>query len=370
MAMIYYSMAGEGRGHAARARSVVECIKQQHKVVLLAPDEAFDFLAPRYERDPQVEVRRLPGLRFHYNEGRLSLRKSVGLGLGYLAQLGTRAAELAEVMRREKPALAIADFEAILPRAAERCGVPLVSLNHQHFLLAYDLAELPRRLRFHAWLMSWVVAAHHTWQRETIVSSFFAPPLRRGWERAVQVGPLLRPELTRIEPSEGEYLITYLRKHTPWRVVEMLAELDQPIVVYGLGERPSCGKLRFLAVDENSFMRHLAGCRAYIGAAGNQTIGEAIHLGKPLFVLPERKHHEQRINAHFVRQMGVGDWNLLESVESGSLRRFLDRLNEYRSRLVEYRGRFDGTPRAVEVIRSALSRAEISQPEHQGERAA
>ena len=92
-------------------------------------------------------------------------------------------------------------------------------------------------------------------------------------------------------------------------MIEILADCGLPVKVYGLGERESIGQL-FSPIDELQFVEDLANCRAVISAAGNQLIGEALHLGKPMFVLPEGSHGEQSINGFFLRTMGVATLNI------------------------------------------------------------
>jgi uncharacterized protein (TIGR00661 family) len=124
--------------------------------------------------------------------------------------------------------------------------------------------------------------------------------------------------------------------------------------VYGLGAQPDRGPLRFREICERTYVEDLAGCSAYVGAAGNQTLGELLYFGKPVLALPEAKHHEQRINSHFVRQMRVGDFVRLHLFEDSSLRDFLDRLDEFRAALRPLAGQLDGTPAALEVVRRFL----------------
>src|SRR5690606_23194079 len=101
-----------------------------------------------------------------------------------------------------------------------------------------DLSSLPLRLRLHAWLGRLTVRAYHTGQAETIVSSFFHRPRRRGHEQATTVGPMLRPEVRGIETTEGGYVLSYLRKNTPSHIIDVLKGCGRPVRVYGLGVRP------------------------------------------------------------------------------------------------------------------------------------
>lgn len=359
MAKIFWSMAGEGRGHATRVRSIVEQLHEEvsdeHHFVLFASDQAYDFLAPCYaDGSRTVEVRRIPGLRFRYREGRLSATKSLSGGLRYLRQLPGLVEHLKQAIRDKQPDLVITDFEPALPRAARACNVPFVSLDHQHFLVACDLSSLPTRLRGFAWLNSLAVRAYHSGASATIVSSFFQAPLKRGYEGVKQIGPLLRPEIRRAQSSRGDYLLSYLRPSTPAHVLDMLLASGREVRVYGLGERLAEGHLRFFPFDEQTFVDDLAGCAALVGAAGNQSLGEALFLGKPVLAMPERRHHEQLINAHFLAGMGVGEWMTMEQATTERLHQFCDRLEEYRGRLAGYRGHLDGNAAAIAEIRRFL----------------
>ena len=104
MARILYSMAGEGRGHATRVRTMVEALRHEHELVLLAPDEAYEFLAPKYPSPASnVFVRRIPGLRFHYTRSRLNLTKSLLAGAAFWWRLPSLIDQLGRTDRRILP---------------------------------------------------------------------------------------------------------------------------------------------------------------------------------------------------------------------------------------------------------------------------
>jgi uncharacterized protein (TIGR00661 family) len=361
MARIFYSMAGEGRGHAARARTLVEALRRDHELWLFASDDAYDFLARSYgQNSPHAEVRllRIPGLRYHYTRGRLDLWKSLRSGLQYAVREMPRLVRaFRQRIAAERPDLVISDFEPSLPRAARAERVPLVSIDHQHVLAAYDLSILPASLRRYAWLMSLGVQLYYRGQAATIVSSFYSPPLKRGWQHVRQVGPLIRPEVAAACPIAGDYLLSYLRSNTPDAVLETLSTAGMPVKVYGLGERPERGPLRFYPIHEQHFVDDLAGCRAVACAAGNQLLSEALYLGKPVLAIPESQHHEQLINAHFLQHMGVGRWTLLEEFQPAVLRRFLEQLDEFRERTALLCGRLDGTHEALSILNDVLAQA-------------
>ena len=328
MAKIFYSMSGEGRGHAGRAAAIVDSLRHQHELTLFAPHQAYDFLAPRYRRS-DVAVHRITGLRFHYSQRRVDLARSISTGLHFWANVSSAVHSLAEKIQQDQPELVVTDFEPLLPRAAERCGVPYVSFDHQHFLTAYDLSALPRSLRWWASAMTLAVRAHYTRQQATIVTSFFHLPLNPGHEKTISVGPIVRSAIRQARPVRGDYLVSYLRPHTPDQVLRELEYAPCEVRVYGLGERPDRGNLRFHPFDQQQFVDDLAGCMAVVGAAGNQTLGEALQLGKPVLALPEDKHFEQRINAFYLQRNGCGRSVLLSEFQRNDVFDFIDSLDQF-----------------------------------------
>jgi uncharacterized protein (TIGR00661 family) len=345
-------MCGEGRGHAARVRTVVERLREEHEFLLLAPGDAHELLAPPYAGS-DVRVLRMPGLRYAYAlHGRVSGPRTACTTAGYLAALPGLVRSLVRLLERWRPDLAIVDFEPALPRAARRLGVPVVSLDHQHLLAVADLGGFSRDLRWYGRLAGPIVMAHCPRPAARIVSSFAAPPLRRGAPAAEVVGILLRPAVAAAEPGEGGYLLAYVKRTVPPGVLAALAGAGVEVRLQGLGARPPSDGIHFVARDEAAFVADLATCRAVVCTAGNQLVGEALHLGKPVLAFPEPGNAEQRINAHLLRTTGCGETAPAEALDAPLLRGFLDRLDAYRARIVP--GRADGTERALELVRAHL----------------
>lgn len=360
MARIVISLCGEGRGHATRVATLLEHLAADHEILVYTWADALGFLRHRFPPGRGgVEVREIPGLVFQYTGGRLDVFRSVSSGLDYQARvLGPLVERLIDEIDAFGAELGISDFEPALPRACARQGIPLVSVDHQHFLLAYDLAALPAALKWHAWAMGYAVVWMCTsGASATVVSAFFRPPLRRGWEHVVQVGPLLRREIRGATPVDRGFIVSYLRRNTPFSVLSALDDCGLPVRVYGLGARERYRNVEFLEIDERRFVEDLVEARAVVAAAGNQLIGEALHLGKPLLVLPEGAHAEQSMNAHFLAAMGCGEFAPLEEASRERIAAFVDRMDGYRPALVRVAGRLDGTDDVLAVIERHLSAA-------------
>ena len=259
----------------------------------------------------------------------------------------------------------VADFEPLLPRAARLCGVPFLSFDHQHYLVVNDLSSLPMPLRQKAALAAPIVRAFYNWQVETVVSSFYRPPLKPGVQNVSQIGVLLRPELMRVRPRRDGYLLVYMRRHPAPGLFDALTATGMPVKVYGLGERRTEGNMRFYAVDERNFMDDLAGCEAVVSTAGNQLVGEALYLRKPVLAIPESANFEQAINGHFLNASGGGRC-LGGRVKVRDMLSFLDDLEVFRSRIVPES--VCGNRQAMDVIGRWLPPTPVTTRELQPER--
>lgn len=355
MAKIAIGVCGEGRGHAIRTLTLLERMPPGHEIRIFTSADAFELLSRLLPAGGPVRVTEIPGIQFQYTAGRLDVPWTIIKGFEFqIRRLGPLVNHLEAELRSFGADLVVTDFEPAVARAAARLAIPVASVDHQHFLVAYDLGSLPRRLQWRAAFIGLAVRLYRIRARATLISAFFRPPLRAGWRHAIQVGPLLRRAIVDAIPTEGDYLVSYLRRHTPPAALDALAASGLPVRVYGLGAREPSRGLSFHAIDERRFVEDLAGCRGLVSAAGNQLIGEALHLGKPMLVLPERAHVEQLINSRFLARMGGGEFCPLEELSGEGVRAFVADLDRHAAAAASHRGTMDGTPAVLEALESLL----------------
>jgi uncharacterized protein (TIGR00661 family) len=357
---IFYSMSGEGRGHATRVRTVVEELRSEHQIILLASGAAYDLLITLYDGTRNVRVHKILGLEFQYRNQRLDYPRSIVASLPFVLRLSEHVGRVAGLLRAESPDLAIVDFEPLLPRAAKRLGIPYVSFDHQNFLRVCRLSGLPWRLRGKAQLIRASIGLFCRGQVETIVSSFFAPPLRKSKHRVTQVGVLLRPQILNARPVDDGHLVTYLRRLPCLKLINALRICGRPVRIYGLGFHPPDGNLIYRAIDEQSFVHDLIRCHAVVTNAGNQLVGEALYMRKPVLALPEPGNIEQAINGHFLVQTGGGIVKDYKGFTYADLREFLDFVPALRRRVDTTH--IAGNQPAVAAVRRLLGATEESTP--------
>ncbi len=349
---IVYGVFGYGRGHATRAMGVLPELTKRHQVLLLAGGDARDALAPIHPVIP------IPTLRYAYAGSRLSAPETLRQNLPILSDLLSRGEELQHVtdlLAAFKPHVAICDADPFTHRAAAHLGVPRISFDH-FGILAYCRPHVPLRHRPAALRDAFVYRLLVGRPERAIVSSFYSAPPARSGVRCV--GPLLRDELFAVKAESGDHLLVYLNQgrhqYTP-RMEHALQMLGMPVLVYGTGEEGTDGSIAYRRTDNRRFIEDMAGCRALVSTAGNQIIGEAIHLEKPLLVLPEESA-EQRVNACAVERLGIGEQVSFEDLDAGVLRRFLSRTERYvgRARWLARDGRLEAVD-ALEQFAAELT---------------
>jgi uncharacterized protein (TIGR00661 family) len=130
-------------------------------------------------------------------------------------------------------------------------------------------------------------------------------------DRLVVVPPLLRDEVLRLQPERGDYLFGYVinsgfgdeivrwHRNNPEVRIRFFwdnkAAAEQTVV----DER-----LSFHQLDDERFLRDMAGAKAYATTAGFESVCEAMYLGKPVLMVPA--HIEQACNAHDASRAGAG----------------------------------------------------------------
>jgi len=360
MSRIFYSVGGEGRGHATRALAVIEDLRRDHEITVYASAQAHELIRSRYQ-DGEVSVSEIPGLCYSYSDDqRLHYGRTIRSGIRYIARMEGLIRKLRQDIEDRAPALAVVDYEPALPRAAGRSGLPFISLDHQHFLITYDLSSLPGRLRRHAAYMGEVVRAYGRGQKETVVSSFYFPPLKKGTRDASQIGVILRPEIVRATPDTGGHLVAYFRRFASRGMLEALGACGREVRVYGLGGLPPSGRLKFFPVDPARFVDDLAAARALITTAGNQLVGEALYLRKPVLAFPEKGNYEQAINGHFLELTGGGRAIDPDRFSGEALSSFLRELDRFR--YCGDIGRLYGNPAARAAVQRHLPGKKLSCP--------
>lgn len=297
---ILYGVTGEGLGHAMRSRVVAEHLRARgHVVKLVASRRACTYLQRYFD-----DVEEIPGFTLAYVRG--------GVGRMRTLARNSRAARAAirdsvDLYRWPITAFApdacLTDFDSFAHVFGKLFDRPVISIDHQHVI---DRCAHPPAIASRMPLTRAVVRAKIPRCAHYVVTSFYRPPLReRAHGTTTLVGPILRPEVLALEPTQGDHVLVY-QTATRDLVEPLFGMPRQRFVVYGCGDGGKRANVTLRGFDEEMFLADLASARAVICNGGYTLMSEALYLGKPVLSIPLRRHGEQQLNATYLEALGLG----------------------------------------------------------------
>ena len=316
MARIVYALSGQGRGHGSRVEAMTEELRRRgHTVTFACGGPARARLVARGEA-----VTPVPALVQRFRGNHLDIAATAFANARAVLGGVRVVRETAAALDALAPDLVVSDFEAFVPRAARRLGLPVVSLCRQE-VLTETRYRLPPEQRMGALFISAVVGTlvPRRGIARRIVTTLADAPLRHP-ERAgkggapggaVLVGPIFRDAVLAARPSVGEHVVAYLNVSRGLdATLAALAASGVPVRLYGVSPSDTAVRARSLAFcapgDDDAFLADLASARAVVSTAGFTLLSECLHLGKPVLTLPNGGIFEQTFNALQLERVGAG----------------------------------------------------------------
>ena len=213
-----------------------------------------------------------------------------------------------------------------------RPSVPYVCIGHQYLFLHRDF-EFPEKSSVQLWMLRFFTRMTAVRASKKLALSFRTME-QDDVHRIVVVPPLIRQEVTAIQPEEGNYIHGYMVNSGFSDSVEKFHICYPEIPLKFFWDKADTEEvtkvdetLRFYQIDDVKFLNGMAGCRAYASTAGFESICEAMYLGKPVLMVPA--HIEQDCNAYDAMRAGAGI--ISDSFDLESLLRFTGRYTPNRN---------------------------------------
>ncbi len=303
MAKILYGVCGYGLGHAARAKTIADFLNE-HSITLYAPFQAFDYLS----KNSKTEVRKLDnGFYFQTSKsGGINWVTTLIHSSKFCLNLKKTSEELAKRIESERYDFAVSDLDPVVSRAAKLVGLPLVSVDsHSKF----SFCDLPLSCKLRVAKASVNVYSRYVYdgaRAKSIICTFNDYPVKSRYTEFCRIaGPVLRQSILNAKTDRKGFLLVYLRSTTK-DIINALKETGIPSKVYGITkEYLTEQNIQFCPLSE-SFVQDMAECDAILTTAGNQLIGEAFYLKKPIMAYPEHQQVEQYLNAFLIEHSKGG----------------------------------------------------------------
>jgi hypothetical protein len=311
---VVFIVQGEGRGHMTQALALAAHLRDAghaivHVLIGRSPwrsiPEYFSsgIGAPVSEFDAPAQV---PG-----SDGRALSAMRTAADVVTRTPAFIRAMTLvSEATRDADVVVNFLDLMGGLSRVASPSPVPALAVAHNYLFLHPALEGAPGPQYVRRAVLSYADATTAGAASRLALSFDELPDVPS--VRLSVAPPLLRPGLEALRIRDGAYLLAYVLNAgyggelAAWQArhpeVEVHCYLDGGASAarfpYGAGYHVH-------DLDEAAFLEQLAGCRAYVGSAGFESLCEAHWLGKPVLAVPTEGQFEQTLNAWDAERCGV-----------------------------------------------------------------
>jgi uncharacterized protein (TIGR00661 family) len=310
---VMFTVQGEGRGHMTQAISMRQILERNgHEVVaVLAGGNPERPLPAFFEQ--AFKIQRITSPAFAQKENRgISLRRSVVATAPQVPEIRESLRTIGETIERTRPDIIINFLEPLMGvyNLLHRHRTPVLAVGHQ-FMLKHPQFLKVKEFAMQQLSMHQYVRLCGARSNYLPLSFYSAPNARRG--RLIVSPPLLREQLFKLKPTQGDYLLVYLVLHGFAPDIVRWNKENPNVPIHCFYDKPDApveekvtDTLTFHRLHGEKFLQMMAGCRAVVCTAGFESVCEAAYLGKPLMMVPVENHFEQYLNGLDAEQAGIG----------------------------------------------------------------
>ena len=309
-----FLVQGEGRGHLTQALAAARHLRDaghevRHVLVGRSPHRTLPGYFAR-EIDAPVETFEAP-VQVPDREGLgVSVNASARDAVRRLPDFLRAARRIHEATDQADVVVNFFDLLGGVSRALFRTRAPAVSVAHNYVFLHPELAHAPGRPLVRALVLGYARATALRSAPRIALSFDPLPDPPDG--RLVVAPPLLRAGLDARAPRDEGYLLAYALNPGYGDLLADWHRRNPTVTVHcyldggaaALAAEPQA-RFHAHALDQEGFLRHLEGCRVYVGTAGFESACEAFYLAKPALLIPTAGQFEQSLNAWDAERVGA-----------------------------------------------------------------
>ena len=313
---VLFIVQGEGRGHLTQAISLAQILQSAGHTVVGAWVSVADGrpIAPFFEEQftaPIIPVEG-PGLAYCPKTNALDAVTTCRRVLKHLGRYRQSLRQLRDAIQTERPDVVVNFFEMLggLTYALYRPSVPMVCIAHQCLAMHPDF-PFPKGRWFERLTFKWLVRVN-AWHAQELLGLSFDKQADVPDQRLRVVPPLLRQEVTSLQPVDEPFVLAYTTQ-PGLKTAVLKAHQDRPDVAIRYfhagvpeAEQRIDESMTYCQIDGKRYLEAMQHCRAVVTTAGFESVCEALYLGKPVLMIPQLNHYEQMGNALDGQRAGVG----------------------------------------------------------------
>ncbi len=344
MARIIYAVAGEGNGHAIRAKTVIEhLIHKGHQVKIFSHGKGCAYLKKYYP------VSRILGFHMWYlNNSVSNVLTGIMMVLKFPFMVLCSLRYIYDFLRYQ-PDVVISDFEPFACYYAHLFRIPIISIDNQHTITHTKIPKISMHY-YGSWAIVTFFIPKPTY---TLITSFFYPKIKK--KNTTLVPPIIQKSVENVPEKRGDHILVYQTSTSYKELFNVLKKINKSFIVYGFDRSEHQENLVFKRFNEHEFLTDLARCDAVLINGGFNVLTEALALKKPVFSIPVHKQFEQMLNGYYLQKLGYG--MAVRKITCKNFQEFLAKKEEMRRTLS--RLKWDKNERFFTQLEHCIARIQL-----------
>jgi len=325
MAKIWYSVLGEGYGHATRSAPIIRELKKKHKILVTGFDKSYVYLKKKF---PKI-THKIEGNNFVHTDNEIDIPKTVLAFIkNFPSKFKKNTVHISNLIKRFNPDLIISDFEPASHYFSSVLGIPVINIDNMNVLARCKIKVKKEDFLDYMAALSVIKLFNPSADYHIILT---LKNYRTKGKNVFLHRPILREEILETKPTKKDFVLVYQTSKTNIKPIKELKKIKENFIFYGMNETKKDKNIQFRKFSKKGFIEDLASCKAVIMTGGFTTISEAIYLKKPMLIVPSENQYEQKFNGLTLEEMKIGKCEL--SINKKKVEDFLSNLNLYNKNL-------------------------------------
>jgi len=321
MTRVWYSVCGEGMGHAVRSDIILSELIKKHDVIITAANRSYPYLKRKYGQ----KVRKIEGNTYVYKDNSVArIRSALKFFLFLPYQIIVNTFKIIVLITRFRPQVIISDFESGAHYFSIFFRIPCINIDNIHALTECDM-NMKKPFYIKPLIKFWHPPS------DLYIIPDFNNMVPRNKRKTKLVVPMIKKEITRLKPEDKDFVLVYQTSSTNQKMLPILARTNNLYKVYGMKKKGKTKNIEFKDFSEISFLEDLRTCRYVIVNGGFTVISEALYLKKPILSIPIKHQFEQEFNAYTIKKKGYGSFS--KKLTLADIKRFEKNLGHYKKNI-------------------------------------
>ena len=312
-----FIVQGEGRGHLTQAISLFQILNENgHDIAHVIVGKSQRRKLPEFFIDQiNCPITQLESPNFVIDKNARSVNafKTLTTNLHKHRTFVKSVNQIDDIVNEHRPDAIVNfyDFLSGLYFMLKKPKIQHIVLAHQ-FLLNHSTFEFPKG-RFYDKSSLLIGNRLASYGATKILGLSFQSMPDEPNKKLFVVPPLLRTKAKSADISQEDHFLVYMVNHGYSEEVRSFHRKHPEIPVHCFWDKkdePTELKidktLTFHQLDDDKFLRFMAGCKGYLTTAGFESVCEAMYMGKPILMVPVEGHYEQACNALDAQKAGAG----------------------------------------------------------------